>query len=208
MSSSTLSELAGVQLDNYTSVMVATAIVYDYIITFPQEIDVIWNRPWSSMSAMFLVVRYLGLPVGVIFALFIMILRVYAMYDLSKVVLGILLTLYIPFVIVLFVVTGIYNNPDTRLSVADTDIVDVKICTASYLAAPQTAVHALVIPRIILSFFLCAFAIVRFIDHSLETHSALGQWQSNRYIVLLVRESVLYFIVSVIPLQFSLTSDF
>ncbi|KAF9237829.1 hypothetical protein BU15DRAFT_62852 [Melanogaster broomeanus] len=58
-------------------VVIVTAIAYDYILTFPQEVKYIWvslfeylprvsplivpkNRPWTWMSTLFLLVRYLG----------------------------------------------------------------------------------------------------------------------------------------------------
>ena len=46
----------------------------------------------------------------------VLILRVYAIWDLSKRILYTLLFLYVPFVIVSLVLTGIYNNPHTYLS--------------------------------------------------------------------------------------------
>jgi hypothetical protein len=45
-----------------------------------------------------------------------MILRVYAMWNQSKMILFILLFIYVPQVIVSFVVVGIYYNPNTHLS--------------------------------------------------------------------------------------------
>ena len=45
-----------------------------------------------------------------------MILRVYAMWNRSKQILYFLLFIYVPQVIISFVFTGIYNNPNTYLS--------------------------------------------------------------------------------------------
>jgi ABC-type enterochelin transport system permease subunit len=41
---------------------------------------------------------------------------------------------------------------------------------------------------------LCIFAVAKFVRQSLEMHKALKQWRSDRYMKLLVRESILYFI--------------
>ena len=46
----------------------------------------------------------------------VMILRVYAMWDQSRIILGILLFVYVPQVIVSVVWEGIYNNPNKTLS--------------------------------------------------------------------------------------------
>lgn len=35
--------------------------IYDYLLTFPDEVDYIWRKPWRSGSLLFLWVRYYGL---------------------------------------------------------------------------------------------------------------------------------------------------
>lgn len=45
-----------------------------------------------------------------------MILRVYTVWGRSRTILGILLFIYVPQIIIAFVFTGIYNNPDTYFS--------------------------------------------------------------------------------------------
>ena len=45
-----------------------------------------------------------------------MILRVYAMWDCSKMILGVLLLIYVPEVVIACIFTGIYFNPNTYLS--------------------------------------------------------------------------------------------
>ena len=45
-----------------------------------------------------------------------MILRVYAMWNRSKIILGVLLCLYVPQVIATLILTGIYDNPNTYFS--------------------------------------------------------------------------------------------
>ena len=45
-----------------------------------------------------------------------MILRVRAMYEGSRIVLGVLLLLYVPMIFLVAISTGIYNNPTTYLS--------------------------------------------------------------------------------------------
>ena len=45
-----------------------------------------------------------------------MLLRVYAMWNRSKIILGVLLLIYIPLNIIIFVFAGVFNNPNTYLS--------------------------------------------------------------------------------------------
>ncbi|KIJ16569.1 hypothetical protein PAXINDRAFT_11019 [Paxillus involutus ATCC 200175] len=76
MSSDTLSILSSLQLNDYTSVAAMTVVVYDYVLTFASESIFGWvnyvltdttsndassqKRPWSWVSTLFIVVRYLG----------------------------------------------------------------------------------------------------------------------------------------------------
>ncbi|KIJ64954.1 hypothetical protein HYDPIDRAFT_28298 [Hydnomerulius pinastri MD-312] len=142
---------------------------------------------------------------------FVMILRVYAMYNRSKLTLGIILGLYIPAVIAVFVCTAVYFNPETHLlgmlasrdpsplpmtfAVSVVSVADAgtsQICTQS-LTPPSLYLN---VTRIVLGAVLCVLVVVRFIQHSSEIHRTLGQWRSNRYMKLLVRESVLFFTVN------------
>ncbi|KAF9220093.1 hypothetical protein BS17DRAFT_788237 [Gyrodon lividus] len=43
-------------LFNQMTVAATAAVCYDYILTFSREIDLIWRKSWSTMSALFIVV--------------------------------------------------------------------------------------------------------------------------------------------------------
>ncbi|KIJ63566.1 hypothetical protein HYDPIDRAFT_40976 [Hydnomerulius pinastri MD-312] len=232
--------LANLQLDACISLVIASAVTYDYILTFPQEIEYVWKRPWTFMSSLFLVVRYLGFVVtidaafydsrfvsgsdavrlvssvtlqsrctaiylfqvwgGVIFYCttnLVMVLRVYAMYHRSRAVLGVILAVYIPVGIVQIVYNAIYFNPRTHLSVTDSEVVDVKLCTMSVDMAPDLPIY-LHVPQLVLSFLLCVLSAAQFIRHFLEMKRTVGQRKSNRYMKLLVQENVIYFIINLI----------
>ena len=45
-----------------------------------------------------------------------MILRVYAMWNRSRTILCVLLLIYVPSIIIIFVVVGVYMNPDKYLT--------------------------------------------------------------------------------------------
>ncbi|KAF8438420.1 hypothetical protein L210DRAFT_2264257 [Boletus edulis BED1] len=61
MSSDVQSALQLQQLNDYTSVVTLTAVIYDYTLTFSGEVDYIWHRPWTCVSTMFVLIRYIGL---------------------------------------------------------------------------------------------------------------------------------------------------
>ncbi|KAF8122318.1 hypothetical protein EV363DRAFT_1555387 [Boletus edulis] len=61
MSSDLQSLLELVVLNNYITLVVITAVVYDYVLIFSREIEYVWCKPWTRVSAMFVVVRYIGL---------------------------------------------------------------------------------------------------------------------------------------------------
>ncbi|KAF9225021.1 hypothetical protein BS17DRAFT_60768 [Gyrodon lividus] len=231
MSSDTQSILAGLQFNNYISVAIATAVGYDYILTFPAEIEYVWKRSWSWVSTLFLVVRYVGClsamldaflgstfvpgpvvvrtvldlildwapPVFLAIADLLMVLRVYAMYNRSRIILAILLAVYIPTIVLYLVTTGIVDDPKTSLTVSNPEVAGVKFCAAT-VTQKSTYLFSLyvVIPRFILSILLCIAAVARFVRQSLQMHKAIKQWRSDRYMKLLVRESILYFFANLL----------
>ncbi|KAG2126647.1 hypothetical protein BD769DRAFT_1776014 [Suillus cothurnatus] len=101
----------------YWSIAASIVVVYDWVLTLGQEIELIWKQRWSLMTVLYLVIRYIGIlyPVMsilgndmyyamnginiVIFAMLgvIMIFRLYAMYQGSR---GILIFLVIIFLAV------------------------------------------------------------------------------------------------------------
>jgi len=211
--------------------MIVTAVTYDYVLTFSREVHYIWHRPWTWVSTMFLLVRYVGLC-GVIligfdgstfvsgpviictviyiaisweFAIFIaaadvvMILRVYAMWNRSNRILSFLLFIYVPQVIITFVFTGIYNNPNTYLSVSTIQVADVSICSVSITNLTAQIWHFYAsIPRFILIVILFVLAVIPALKESFEMYKATKQWQSNRYLQQLLRDGAFYFLLNVL----------
>ncbi|KAG2114913.1 hypothetical protein BD769DRAFT_1673367 [Suillus cothurnatus] len=50
---------------HYWIVAAGVVVVYDWVLTIGQEIDLIWRQHWSLMKAMYLVIRYIGIPYSV-----------------------------------------------------------------------------------------------------------------------------------------------
>ncbi|KAF8126764.1 hypothetical protein EV363DRAFT_1452795 [Boletus edulis] len=181
MSSDIQSALEYLVLNNYLSLASASVVVYDYILTFSREIEYIWLRPWTWVFTMFVVVRYIGLCWFMTNALLMMILRVYAMWNRSRTILGILLFLNVTQTIVAVVSDGIYNNPNTHLSVIIGQVSDFSFCNESYINTPATLLAYRTAPRL-----------------SFDMYKATKQWQPNRYMRKLVADGILYFIVTVV----------
>ncbi|KAF9231775.1 hypothetical protein BU15DRAFT_82006 [Melanogaster broomeanus] len=209
------------------------------VLTFSSEIEHVWKKPWTLVSTLFIVVRYVGLlnvtlgalsgtpfmPGPVItfvlstpspkdftrttlyligswtFLVFLaatdlsMILRVYAMYNRPRLILVILLGIYIPTIAVLVVSAAIYDNTD--LSVTPAEVVHSQSCAATFTTTSSIVAYAL-IPRFIIGILLFILAVTQFVRESLEMYKAIKQWRSNRYMELLVRESILYFIANLL----------
>ncbi|KAH7913305.1 hypothetical protein BJ138DRAFT_647534 [Hygrophoropsis aurantiaca] len=45
---------------NYLAASGAALVVYDQVLTFSREVDLVWNRQWSFMTALYLIARYPG----------------------------------------------------------------------------------------------------------------------------------------------------
>ncbi|KAF8843543.1 hypothetical protein BDN67DRAFT_964367 [Paxillus ammoniavirescens] len=225
MSSEIQSVMASLQLSNYIAVVMTTAVGYDYILTFSREVEYVWKRPWSWISTLFVVVRYMGclsamvqsffgstfattpltkctvidvvmewmFPIFLGVADLLMILRVYAMYSRSKIILAILLAIYVPTTVLCIVAAIMYNNPNVTTTVTTTEAAVFTFCVATYDTTSLFGTYT-AIPRLILGVILCTLAVAQFVRQSLDMYKAIKQWQPNRYLELLTRESVLYFI--------------
>ncbi|KAF9232807.1 hypothetical protein BU15DRAFT_80794 [Melanogaster broomeanus] len=253
MASTLQSMLEDQLLNNYLSIVAATALAYDYVITLPREItfgsvgsafrlripsdgykektldpnvhsvcrgtDTSNCEGFPSHLGSSFQVRYVGLPVALVssfcnsiylFAVWgyiiflcvsdlVMVLRMYAMYNQSKMVLVIVLVLYIPAVVALLICTGIYYKPNAVVGDGT-----FGVCAVSLTSAPQITLY-LNVTRIFLNITLCILAVARFIRHCLEMRKTLGQWRTNQYMKLLATESLLFFVVNFVSNVMSLS---
>ncbi|KAG1798077.1 uncharacterized protein HD556DRAFT_217022 [Suillus plorans] len=44
------------------AVAAGVVMVYDWVLTLGQEIELIWRQRWSLMTVLYLIIRYIGLP--------------------------------------------------------------------------------------------------------------------------------------------------
>ncbi|KAK7692856.1 hypothetical protein QCA50_004491 [Cerrena zonata] len=55
-----LTVVRDVEYSRLTAFAVATMVIYDYIVTFDREVELIWRKPWSIIKAVYLWHRYFG----------------------------------------------------------------------------------------------------------------------------------------------------
>ncbi|KAG2337438.1 hypothetical protein BDR05DRAFT_772037 [Suillus weaverae] len=53
-------------LYSYWIVTAGAVVVYDWVLTLGQEIELIWRQRWSLMTVLYLIIRYIGLPYSVV----------------------------------------------------------------------------------------------------------------------------------------------
>ncbi|KAG2123121.1 hypothetical protein BD769DRAFT_923269 [Suillus cothurnatus] len=53
-------------LYSYAMVAAGVVVVYDWVLTLGQEIELIWKKRWSLMTVLYLIIRYIGLLYSVI----------------------------------------------------------------------------------------------------------------------------------------------
>ena len=147
----------------------------------------------------------------------VMILRVWAMYNRSTLILGVLLTTFSLEIIANVLGAAVISNP-TNLSgtlmlpeqmmsyTNKLSIMTPLICrpTATVTHIPGYTfcivqptqpiwMEVADILQITHGAAVCILGIVQFVMQSLQMYRATRQWQPNRYMVLLVREGILYF---------------
>ncbi|KAH7924509.1 hypothetical protein BV22DRAFT_1035014 [Leucogyrophana mollusca] len=57
---SLFTELSNIQSVYYATMASVAVIIYDQILNFSQEVDFIWNRRWTIVTALYFVARYCG----------------------------------------------------------------------------------------------------------------------------------------------------
>jgi hypothetical protein len=226
MSSVLQSTLTSLQQNNYVSVAILSAVGYDYVLTFFDEIEYIWTKPWTWVSTLFILARYVGyydvaincilgsslMPghlmickiiyviaewTSILFicaADLVMILRVWAMYNRSRLLLRALLILLSLEVIFFILNARVGVNPENVVTV---QILDFSICTVPYSLWPAWVYVAFIL-QITHGVTTCILVTIEFVRQSLQMYQVTKQWQLNRYMSLLVKQAVLYFFVTLL----------
>lgn len=149
----------------------------------------------------------------------VMILRVWAMYNRSRLILGVLLTCWgleiIPSILTCIMypnkISGAwwltsYAHPTNEVSVvvslaaryavAVTHVSNYTYCGVTSASVTWTKVSA--IPEIINSGIICGLVIFQFVKRALEMYRVTKRWRFNRYMNLFAGQSILYFLLCVL----------
>ncbi|KAG2355207.1 hypothetical protein BDR07DRAFT_558368 [Suillus spraguei] len=51
---------------NHWTIAAGVVVLYDWVLTLGQEIELIWRQRWSLITVLYLVIRYIGIPYSVI----------------------------------------------------------------------------------------------------------------------------------------------
>ena len=80
-------------------------------------------------------------------------------------------------------------------------LLDVAVCHVAY--SMNTWNTAFLVAQLFLGTVMCILVVTHFVRDSFQMRRATGIWQLNRYMALLVREGLLYFLAYARPLPFS-----
>ncbi|KAG2126597.1 hypothetical protein DEU56DRAFT_915984 [Suillus clintonianus] len=232
--------LASLQVSDYLSLTASVVVTYDFLLLLGREVELVWKRPWSLMSSLYVVVRYLGLALAIIDSFWggvvnmtsetcyiierwplhyvylglwtlqllnwgnfvfmiamegIMVLRIYAMYSQSKLILGVLLVLFLS-VMALTLAIGIkYYGPHSGLILTQFSALNTNFCLDALGTDPMFFVYAS-IPSVLFDALLVVLATTRLVKHTIEMNQATGGWRINHSMKMIVRDSVLYFVLN------------
>ncbi|KAF8414595.1 hypothetical protein L210DRAFT_3591477 [Boletus edulis BED1] len=128
----------------------------------------------------------------------VIILRVYAMWNRSRTILYGLLIIYVLQFITTVIFYGIYDNPNTHLSITVMRIVDFSVCFGSFVDFPLVAIMIILVPRCVLAVTLLILAVFQTVKQSFQMYRATKQWQPNRYMHQLAGDGILYFFASIV----------
>jgi len=134
----------------------------------------------------------------------VMILRVYAMWNRSWRILGVLLFTYIPSIILAVVSAAMYGSA----SYVIVDVPNWSICNYSPVDTSIGFFPFSSFPGSILGIQLLVLAISRTLKQSIEIYKTTKQWQPNRYMKLFVKDGMLFFILSMLTLSAFIRSMF
>jgi len=126
-----------------------------------------------------------------------MVLRVYAMWNRSKIILGILLLGYSVQAILQVVITAVFINPYTDATVSSTQVLDYSVCTVANTVIGPYFKYLVIYPTLF-DLLLLVLALIPTTKESTTMYKATKRWQPNRYMSLIVKEGVFYVLLNLL----------
>ncbi|KAG9311477.1 hypothetical protein JVU11DRAFT_8592 [Chiua virens] len=221
--SSVAQSVLTVQEVDYTALAILTAVGYDYMLTLPDEIEYIWSKPWTCVSALFIMVRYCGL-----FNLAVSVLVGSSFLPGPATVCG-ELSVVEQWTCLLFLgaadctmilrTWAIYNRSMpvliTLVFFFSVEMLSIILASVVYSMprnmqvdilqirdysfcsvqwSPPIWLQATNILQITFAGVVCIFGIAGFMRQSLHMYRAARQWKLGQYMNLLVSQGIVYFI--------------
>ncbi|KAG9315358.1 hypothetical protein JVU11DRAFT_4503 [Chiua virens] len=119
----------------------------------------------------------------------VMILRIWAMYHRSRLILVVLIALYVIEMTSAVIASGFYSK--ARVGAVTTIVIlEYSLCV---VGVEPTWGQVTNVMQIAFAVALCLLAIIQFVKQSLQMYRITKQWQPNLYMKLLVKQGVLYF---------------
>jgi len=134
-----------------------------------------------------------------------MILRIWAMYNRSRIILGILLTSYLAEIVSSTMSSIIYSNPKNVVAIVN-QILDLSFCSLDHISPGWNKVIDL--SQLVHAGIMCMLMIIQFTIRSIHMHRATKQWQLGPFISLLVMEGMAYFFAVLMWSLLNTLSDF
>jgi len=111
-----------------------------------------------------------------------MVLRVYAMWNRSKIILGILLLGYSVQAILQVVITAVFINPYTDATVSSTQVLDYSVCTVANTVIGPYFKYLVIYPTLF-DLLLLVLALIPTTKESTTMYKATKRWQPNRFLL-------------------------
>ncbi|KAF9447562.1 hypothetical protein P691DRAFT_706549 [Macrolepiota fuliginosa MF-IS2] len=215
-----------VEATRYAQLASSSIIIFDHLMTFDLEVDLIWKSSWSVGKILFIINRYYTLASVVFnnYALFsahltdsvshlyfqwqgwtgliacmiaetILQMRLYALYSLNKKILALTATMFIIASSISAIIMGkvlasmtVTAKPFAILGIEP--FRDLVFCAPSNISSKFFAFW---IPMLVYECLLCVLALIR----GFQTFRSDGTLfrSGRRLVAILIRDSVLYFIV-------------
>ncbi|KAH7920632.1 hypothetical protein BV22DRAFT_1132910 [Leucogyrophana mollusca] len=159
-----------------------------------------------NVCAGFYVFGNLGFYVIISASAAIMVLRVFAMYNQSRIILGVLLLFFVPTVVTTIVsMVKIFNISSVKSGVITLDLLGTNYCaTLPWSRAESLLLIYLTIPRICFDVLLVVLAVGRLVKDTVDNRMP-GKWQPNVYLRMLAPDSIIYFLLNLVVTIIQLT---
>ncbi|KAF8843232.1 hypothetical protein BDN67DRAFT_964600 [Paxillus ammoniavirescens] len=207
-----------VQLTRFCQMAPYVVMLYDHFLTFDQEIEHIWNKPWTLTSILYITLRYPGSAFGwfsataflgswsynfckifiyvqgwpasvtVWLVQFILQMRLYALYNKSKKLVVFTGAIYLAEIIAM---SGILLKANLDVETSNHPLPGINICTA--LMTPSVF-YSFWIPPLIFESILCFLSIWIGVKRSRQyLQPALVKGNRMRLVNVVIMGNVMYF---------------